>query len=267
MKKIILFFAVLLAFCITVSLPLFKSHPATLTFKHEQSYEALQSETVTVDTDDGTGSGVVIVRGDRTFVWTAAHVVTHFSSVDVKQSFRYNGATAGEQIFPAQVICRMDNDIALLWVHCPPGKLAGARWTSDSVGVGCSVISIGTLNGKFDGSVSIGIVSQVGVSQGSHMPWKCADQATTVVYPGASGGPIFFQGQIAGLVVGWPGLPQVSLFVPVRDIYRAARESNILWAMWGRECPCSDKVLKDAVKSAAPPEQDVDAFLKMLLGK
>ena len=240
-----------------------------LAFRRSLSAEQMQAQTVMVMTDHGEGSGVVIHRGDKTFVWTAAHVVRHVSDVVVQQRFRFNGVQAGFQSFKGRVICRLpDTDAALLWVDAPPDRLVGAEWCGASLGPGSPVFAVGNILGhNFDDSITEGIVSQVGVSptELDGWPWRTVDQATVAAIPGVSGGPLFSDaGKIAGIVVGGPNRPGVACYIPLRVIYAAAQEANVTWAIYGQHAP-PDKVLKEAVVSATEPPEP-DGLLKLLIG-
>jgi len=201
--------------------------------------------------------------------WTAAHVVKNVSSVEIHQRFRYNGKPAGEQVFSGHVICRLpDTDVALVWVDAPPDRLTGGHWASSTPGPGIPVLCVGNMLGRdLDGSVSAGIVSQNGVSPTNmeSWPWKLVDQATVVAVPGSSGGPVFdARGDIVGIAVGWPGISSITFFVPLRVVYSAAQQANVTWAIYGSHAPI-DKVLQDAVTSAAPPPVPQD-IIRLLFG-
>lgn len=241
-------------------------------FKRSLFHETLQSQTVMVLTERGEGSGVVVKRGDKTFVWTAAHVVDKFSQVEVRQQFRFNGQKAGHQSFPAYVIARLpDTDAALLWVDAPPDKLTGAEWAVEGAGPGTPVLCVGNILGhNFDGSVSEGVVAQIGVAPedlfAQGWPWSLVDQATVVSWPGSSGGPVFnTDGQIVGLIVGGPGRAGVACYVPLRVIYAAAQEASVTWALYGSLAP-SAKLLEEAVVNSTQPEEKLDDILIKILG-
>ncbi len=245
-----------------------------LAFKHSLFHETLQEQTVQVVTDKGSGTGVVIKRDDKVFVWTAAHVVAGRSDVEVRQQFRFGGVKAGLQVFTAHVIARLpDTDAALLWVDAPPDKLTGAEWADIGAGVGTSVVHVGNIFGKnFEGSVSEGIVSQIGVSPKDfpEWPWPICDQSTVIMFPGCSGGPLFtLDGKITGLVVGGPpeARPGVSCYVPLRAIYEAARKAGVVWALYGQRAPHAKTLEEMIVASTIPEAMSIENFLKIIIGE
>src|ERR1044071_7357055 len=126
-------------------------------------YERAQAQTILVETDHGFGSGVVIERQGRVFVWTAAHVVKNTAKVVCHRALRYRGQKAGEMVFPGHVLVRLPGvDAALLLLEAPPQALAGAQWgDSAPLAVGTPLFHVGNLYGPaFDGSVTVGVVSQ-----------------------------------------------------------------------------------------------------------
>ncbi len=243
-------------------------------FRRSLSHELMQAQTVRVKTAHGQGSGFTIVRGDRVFVWTAKHVVRDIEDVEVHSQLRYRGVKAGEVVYSAHVIARLPCDAALLWADIAPDKVAPTQWSSSSASPGIPVFSVGNVRGtNFDGTISAGIVSQVGVSPGAFddnppFPWKVADQATIIAIPGVSGGPIFDDAGLAlGIVVGTANLNgNISIYVPVREIYWSAADGQVSWAVYGTSCP-PEKVLREMVvactPAAKPPELD---FLQLLIG-
>lgn len=235
--------------------------PTEIAFKHSQFHEQLQNETVIVETGEGWGSGVVVQRHDKTFVWTAAHVTKGYSKVKVTQKFRFNGIKAGSQTFPAYVVARLTGvDASLLWVWAPPGKLTGAEWAEETPAVGSQILCVSNMRGgdNFDGSVTEGIISQVGVSPVlPGWPWANVDQATCATMHGSSGGPVFARyGKVIGLIVGGVDSSGVACYTPLRDIYAAARTAKVTWAIYGvRAVPPSDSALEGLVLAnvGAPP--------------
>ncbi len=237
-------------------------------FKHSVFHEQMQAQTVLVKTSHGSGSGVVVHRGNRVFVWTAVHVVSDVSEVTIHQTFRHDGRKAGEQTFNGHVICRLGSttesgikgvDAALIWVDAPPDRLAGATWADSTPSVGETVYHVGNLRGDaFDNSLSQGTLAQIGVRpEVPGWPWDLVDQCDAISLPGSSGGPVFDSaGHIIGLLVGGPG-NAVSCYVPLRVIYAAAQEANIAWAVYGRGAP-PESILQAAKKAnAVEPVPDI----------
>lgn len=254
-------------FCMAHRVPAPAVSQQMLAFKHSLFHETLQEQTVQVVTANGSGSGVVIKRDDKVFVWTAAHVVDGKSDVEVRQQFRFAGAKAGMQVFKGHVIARLpDTDAALIWVDAPPDKLTGAEWAD----IGTPVAHAGNIFGQnFDNSVSEGIVSQLGVSPKdlAGWPWAVCDQSTVIMFPGCSGGPLFtMDGKITGLIVGGPpqARPGVSCFVPLRAVYEAAREAGVVWAIYGQHAPHAKTLEQMIIKSTAPV--GIEEILKIIIG-
>lgn len=222
-----------------------------------RSYEHMQQSTVLIVASDGSGSGVVIERWPHSFIWTANHVVENDSEVGVKQFIRAGGRKVGEVVFKARVIARdAERDIALLWLDCPVGFFRAADFADDSISmVGTPLTHVGNvLGGEFDGSVSTGIVSQVGVHpEKSGWPWtQPLDQGTFAAFYGGSGGPVFYQRshKVAGLLVGGLVGKGYINYVPVREISKFARKAGVSWAVNGRGCP-SDGLLEALAQAVA----------------
>jgi hypothetical protein len=133
-------------------------------------------------------------------------------------------------------------DYAVLWIDAPADIFVGAEFAYESLPkVGNRVYAVGNAYGKaMDGSVSTGIISQVGIDT-NH--WPVADQITTATAPGCSGGPLFsaVTHKIIGLVVGrWEPF---GCFVPIRVL---AKDRAYHWALWGKYCPTDDTLNKAA---------------------
>lgn len=203
---------------------------------HRPDYSAAQRNTVIVDTPGGPGSGIVIKRFGFVYVWTAYHVIASEPKVKVKQFFHFDGHKAGYVVFPATLIWfDGKNDLALLWLDAPSDFFEGVTFSpAKPPNVGDFVFHVGNWLGEdFDGSVSTGIVSQVGVQHSdSSWPWPLTDQTTATVTAGSSGGAVFnSKGEVIGIVVGGPhrGDFGFSHYIPVRVI---ASDKSIRWAIW-----------------------------------
>lgn len=199
-------------------------------------YAAAQRNTVIIDVPGGQGSGVVIKRAGFMYVWTAYHVISGEPAIQVKQFFHFSGHKSGYVVFPATLIWSdRKNDLALLWLDAPAEYFEGVTFSSSATPkVGDSVFHVGNWLGEdFDGSVSVGIVSQVGVSHSDpSWPWPLTDQHTATVTSGSSGGAVFNNlGEVLGIVVGGPhrGDFGFSNYVPVR-VMRS--DKLIRWAIW-----------------------------------
>lgn len=228
-----------------------KSPPAVVL----NQYEKAQIQTVLVRTPEGTGTGVVVQRANtlqqpRLFVWTAAHVVGHFDQVEIVRPGRENFVKVDcEMVWSALVIARDEHiDIALLWMDSEPSVFfIPVEFEFSIPRVGDPVYHCGNFYGlNFDGSISTGLVSQIGVQPDAHQfnwHWGTLDQTTAFATRGASGGGIFnMQGKVIGLIVG--GLTEgFSCYVPVRILDKWATMEGFSWALDGDWCP-QDQILK-----------------------
>lgn len=220
--------------------------------QYSNRYEAAQHQTVLVSLPDGQGSGVVTIRTNpwgekRVFVWTAAHVVakqdgTCFSEASIILNIRNRNHKVGRTIFKGRVIGFDPNlDVALLWVDAPAEYFLGAKFDSaNPPKVGASLFHVGNFLGDtFDGSVSAGILSQIGVLPDLEgWPWPISDQFTSLIIPGSSGGPVFNgdNNKVVGLAVGSvAGL--IYVYVPVRALEIFANRRGVQFALRGNRCP------------------------------
>lgn len=218
-------------------------------------HELAQRQTVLVVSGRAQGSGVVVSRanetGKRFFVWTAAHVVKDSYDVTIKQIIRHEGRKSGEIVFTGQVLFSDSQlDVALIWLHCPPGIFTGIEFASPEVSqINTPVFHVGNWFGAgFDGSFSKGVISQIGVKPDFlGWDWPLLDQAALVATPGSSGGGIFREsdGKVLGLVVAGPGPWGFVCYVPVR-LFES--HSVFHYAAWGDTCP-ADSTLQSAVAS------------------
>lgn len=230
----------------------------TAKYSPENKFERAQRETVLLTLPDGQGSGVVVRResvdGVRLFIWTAAHVVEGFSEVEVSYFVRYGGERVGRVSFKARVLARDDaKDIALLWLKADPNYFGAAVFDFDPQRVGDKQFHVGNFYGDaFDGSVSSGILSQIGIKpEDPQWPWATPlDQTTCAAIFGSSGGPVFdVEGEVVGLIVGGAVGNGFIEYVPTREILKWAHTQAIAWAVVGRYCP-SDSTLELAIPVA-----------------
>lgn len=205
-------------------------------------YERAQDSTALIICPDrSSGSGVVVKRSNRLFLWTAAHVVSDCDTVAVRSYIRAEGSRVGHVEFAAKVIERNDKlDVALLWLVAPTEYFGSAIFSDATpLRVGQSAYHVGNFSGGFDDSVSAGIISQIGVSPNiPNWPWvRPLDQTTSFVTYGSSGGGIFRSdnNQLVGILVGGarPGISDINVFVPVREILKWASPSgHYLGGVW-----------------------------------
>lgn len=224
-------------------------------------YERAQSASVlVVCPDKSTGTGVIVERSGKLFVWTAAHVVSDTDSVNLRSYIRHNDKQVGHVEFTGKVIARNDSlDVALLWLDAPVKFFDTREFmpVNEQLRVGQSVYHVGNFWGAdFNDSVSVGIISQLGVRPNSpHWPWAAQmHQTTTFVTYGSSGGAVFRHSddKVIGIIVGSPapGQSDVNLFVPVPDIFRWAQKEGLQWAVYGDYAP-SDSLLEQAAELSA----------------
>lgn len=215
-------------------------------------YEVMQKSVVLVKASDGQGSGVVIERTNgagktRVFIWTANHVVENDAEVTIIKNIRFEGHRAGESSFKAKVIGRdVKRDIALLWVDAPGNYFRAAEFAeADPIRVGTPLTHVGNVLGiAFEDSVSIGLMSQIGMNPGGDFPWELTDQYAGEAYFGSSGGPVFRTSdkEVVGIVVG--GIVQSGFmqFVPVRIVEVFAKQNGLYWAVRGDWCPSDERL-------------------------
>jgi S1-C subfamily serine protease len=191
------------------------------------------SQTVLVETEDGWGSAVTIIRGNMCFAWTAAHVVDKSARVKVHRVYRFQGHKAGEYVCEAHVIKVLPHqDAALLLIEGDPAQFGSAVFSRTPGKPGDKITHVGNVLGpNFDTSFESGAISQNGVRVKNE---DCLlDQGSFAIAPGCSGGPVFNdKGWVIGLVVIYVG-PGVSLYVPARVLEDAAEEENLGWALHG----------------------------------
>jgi len=196
-------------------------------------YEHAQKATVLLQTEHGYGSGFVVRRGEKLFVWTAAHVTEKVNTLQVHQVIRHGNHKVGLSTFRATVIARDETlDLALLSLDAPPSYFTSVHFSRlPALPVGTAVYHVGNFSGpQFDGSVSTGIVSQIGVTIAGTL-WSVLDQMTTPAFPGSSGGPVFTgDGEVVGVLVGGVS-PVLDFFVPVRAMWLFAETQNVRFAL------------------------------------
>lgn len=215
--------------------------------------QSLQANSVTIHSGRGQGSGVVVKRGDRHYILTAAHVIANLRQTQevienggkrIKVVFEdarivtelYEGAeSVGETSLRAEVL-RYSNaddgeDLALLRVRKRGILNDGVKFFqgSEVPGVGTELLHCGSLMGQF-GSNSIvpGIVSQIGRVYET----KLYDQTNANIFPGSSGGGIFRKndGLYVGMIVrGAQG--GFGLYVPIRRVNSWANKVGVAFIL------------------------------------
>lgn len=227
----------------------------------------LESASVMVTTDRGSGSGVIFNRDGETFVWTAAHVidslrserkitvdgtsktVVEFADPYVVQVLKQDGREVGELKLAAKVLKYSDadhgEDLSLLHVRKKGHFHDGVAFYLDAEipAIGSDLYHVGSLLGSIgSNSLTTGIISQHGRLIGD----KVFDQTTATAFPGSSGGGVFLRndGRYVGMLVRGAG-EGFNLIVPVRRIREYCDKQAIEWAIDPKEkMPAMDEVWK-----------------------
>jgi 2-alkenal reductase len=157
----------------------------------EDAVEKIGPAVVTVVTDQGSGSGV-IVSADG-YILTNAHVVDGASQL---QAVFRDGKTVDAKLVGADAIA----DVAVLKVEAQvPGY--AELGNSDALRPGETVIAIGSPLGDFRNTVTVGVVSALGRSIETRFGYEMEDliQTDAAINQGNSGGPLV---NLAGQVIG-----------------------------------------------------------------
>ncbi len=236
--------------------------------------EHLQNISVTIKSGRSQGSGILFTRGDRTFVWTAGHVVdglrktrtvivdgseltvVEFKDAQLVQEFKEDGRRIGELKMDCKVIRYSDasqgHDLALLQVRKRNFSTESVVFDSGPTAIiGTDLFHVGSLLGQFGAnSLTTGVVSQIGRVLDLGANGTVFDQVSTPGFPGSSGGGVFRQenGKCIGLLVRGSG-ETFCLIVPTRRIRDWAEQANIEWAI-NQSVP----MLSDAELEALPIE-------------
>ena len=183
------------------------------------------SVSVTVDDNKGhMGSGVVFKNGDRSFVWTAAHVVgamrtlgiainpengaeeahIEYGNVYLRQEILEDGQKVQEMWSIATIIKYGEkDDIALLWVHKKDFGVSSVNFLDTPPEAGQPCIHVGSFYGAPGmGSVSAGVIGAVGRIRNRNTGGILFDQYSGVAHPGSSGGGVFLRKTGAPICVG-----------------------------------------------------------------
>ena len=221
----------LASFFVALMLMVTTAYPQSVS---EQSYD----NTVAIFDDYGHGSGVLVTRGDETFIWTVAHVADHFMNKD--GSFQDVRIRRGDKVGKARIIRCGDSyvadDIALLQVI--EGDFKGTAHfyrPFNETKLGQEIVHCGNpfdmeLNGNL---LFYGHISHIG--REFSLPFipvpRELDQCDIIAYPGCSGGPILDAktGGILG-VMSLGGDPGLAAMVPTRAMYEWAKKHDCLWA-------------------------------------
>lgn len=156
-------------------------------------YQTASPAVVTIDTDTGSGSGV-IVESDG-LILTNAHVVDGSQTVRV---FLPDG-----QEYQGRVVGYGENGIDLAAVRIQARNLPTVGLSTRPVQVGQRAFAIGNPFGRFEGTFTIGIVSRIDRNMG-------LIQTDAAINPGNSGGPLLnSRGELIGI--------NTAIFTPQRS--------------------------------------------------
>lgn len=242
--------SVILSLCLSLSFALCSAHSA------ESVVPQLQDASVTIRAGGAQGSGVLFTRGDRTYVWTAAHVIdgcrvvrtvivngvektlVEFRDVSIVQEFRQEGRRIGESSMECRVIRYSDSeqgdDLALLEVRKKNFSTATVQFYDGAIPeIGTELLHVGSLLGQFgSNSLTTGVYSQIGRVLDIGTRGTIFDQTTVTAFPGSSGGGVFLKenGQYVGMLVRGSG-EQFNFIVPVRRLREWAVRAQVEWAI------------------------------------
>lgn len=213
--------------------------------------EYLQSISVTIHAGGAEGSGVLKSRGNRSWVWTAAHVVdglrsteeiidsktgtkktiVRFRDASIVREEVQSGRRVGESRMDVKVIrFSKDEDLALLEVRKHNYTNASVIfYLDDSIPkIGTRLYHVGSLLGQMgSNSMTSGIISQIGRVLDNYE----YDQSNVTAFPGSSGGGVYLEnGAYIAMLVRGSG-EQFNLVIPIRRIRKWADRANILWAI------------------------------------
>lgn len=215
-------------------------------------YETAQLNTVCIDVPEGWGTGFAIRRTNRNgnprlFVWTARHVVHGVDKLSALVFIRDADHKRVSSIrLDVKRVWETDADAALLWVDCPVGFFTGLQFDKTLPPLGSDLFAVGNGYGPaYDGIVTKGIVSQFGIVRNPErgLDWEVTDATTTEFNGGVSGGAVFSERthKIVGIAVGSTH-HGMNVYLPTREILRAAQAAGIEWAVFGDECPTDEEL-------------------------
>ncbi|MGB3571019.1 MAG: trypsin-like peptidase domain-containing protein [Phormidesmis sp.] len=158
-----------------------------------QVYQAASPAVVTIVTETGSGSGVII--DDDGLVITNAHVVDGSETVRIILPDRRE--------FQGRVVGYGADGADLAAVRVQANNLPTVEIATDSVQVGQRAFAIGNPFGRFEGTFTTGIVSRIDTTNG-------LIQTDAAINPGNSGGPLLnSRGELIGI--------NTAIFTPQRS--------------------------------------------------
>lgn len=216
----------------------------------------LQDISVTIVTDRGEGSGVIMTRkfpnGESVnFIWTAAHVVDNlrktrqiidpktgtaktvveFDDALVVKGLTEDGRNVGKmELFAEVVRYSAEEDLALLRLRKKNFVAATVEFYlgKEIPPISTELLHVGSLLGQLgSNSMTTGIMSQ----HGRLINKRVFDQTTVAAFPGSSGGGVYLKdGKMVGMLVRGAG-ETFNLIVPVRRMQKWAKSAKIEWAI------------------------------------
>lgn len=195
-------------------------------------FERLQNAAVTVKASDGEGSGVLVRKGDVSYVLTCAHVVEAarhdgtFDPVKVVDTFLDAKGTLCRNAARAVVVRYSEGeDLALLRIEKLNFSPATTSFylETNAPPVGTDLIHVGSLQGEEGADSAVtGIIAALGRERKG----KIFDQTSVPAYPGSSGGGIHLtDGRYVGMITLGTG-PCYNLMVPIRRIQEWAKRAK-----------------------------------------
>lgn len=238
-----------LLFALIVLMPTFAV--AQTPSKSEDVPQYLQEISVTIRAGEkAQGSGVLFVKGEKTYVLTASHVVAdlrttrkvirdgsekpvvEFEDPTIVKVFISEGRTVGRTEMIAKIIKYSDaehgQDLCILQLYAKNfAKTSAVLHDGDIPHLGTNLIHCGSLMGEV-GSASLtkGILSQ----WGRLLDKKIYDQCAVACYPGSSGGGMYLEnnGTLVGVVLRGAG-ENFTLIRPAREIRKWAKDAKVEW--------------------------------------
>lgn len=195
---------------ITVACWLF-FRPATMSA--DKLYQQVSQSVVVVSGDRGTGTGFFIDNNGT--VVTNYHVIEKCKSAEIILADGSNYSV--DQVLGYSE----EKDIAILSTKC--SKSVPLKVRKNTVKTGEQVYAIGTTEGRFEGTLSEGIVS----SAERELDGFSYIQFTAPISPGNSGGPLLDNGgRVVGIVSAfWPEGQNINFAIPIDEVDSISRKN------------------------------------------
>ncbi len=243
---------------------------ASVSFANDADHKvtnALQETAVTIKAGGAEGSGVLISRGDRTYVLTAGHVVegcrktrkvikdgiektlVEFDDITVIKVFVEDGRTVGKQEMTAEVIKYSDadngHDVGLLMIRKKNFSTLSVNFceANEFPALGDMLIHVGSMLGQSgSNSYTQGVLSQLGRMIGK-MEYL---QTSCTAFPGSSGCGIYTKsGKYVGMLVRGAG-ETFNLVTPIQRLKVWSEKAKMEWLFDASKPVPSEKELRAA---------------------